>query len=90
MKSMVFSSEPVEAGYVEKSPPRCAWYEVCPEGRCDGNGSVNCRVRERGVICNRMEGEYTRITFRNLKVCRIPCVSFLDNRIYSSRMAVPQ
>ena len=84
---MVFDSEPIEVGYVEKSPPRCAWYEVCPEGKCDGNGSVHCRVREKGILSSKMEGEYARIIFRTPKFCRIPCFSFLDNLVYNSRIA---
>ncbi len=80
---MAFSSEPVEAGYVEKSQPKCVWYETCREKRCDGNGSVKCRIRERGTLSSRMEGEYTKITFRDPRLCRIPCVSFLVDASYA-------
>jgi len=81
---MVFMDEPPEVGYVEKSAPRCIWYQICPERQCDGNGSVHCRIRKKGTLFSRIDGEYTKITFRNSKVCRIPCVSFLDNASYAS------
>ncbi len=84
---MPFDNETIEAGYVEKSPPRCMWYDgVCPsERRCDGNGSTSCRIKERGTLSSRMEGEYKRITFRETKIRNIPCISFLTEQVYQAR-----
>jgi len=86
---MVFRDEPIEVGYVEKSPPRCIWYGIaCNEKKCDGNRNVNCRIKQKRTLYSRMEGEYTRITLRNPRVLRTHCISFLEEGVYQARVNV--
>jgi len=67
----------------------CRWYgTTCIEKKCNGEGFVSCRIRERGTISDRVEGEYKKITMRKPQMTRTICLSLLEEKAYNSRVYV--
>ena len=65
----------------------CKWYgTACSEKKCDGEGSVRCRIRFRGVIINRLEGEYSRLKSKSSEPSQVHCLS-LERNASSSQIA---
>jgi hypothetical protein len=67
----------------------CIWYgTTCLEKKCDGEGFVACRIKERGTSSDKVEGEYKKITIRNPQKKNIPCLSCLEKTAYNSKIYV--
>lgn len=65
---------------------RCRWYETaCLEKKCNGEGLVSCKVRERGAIFDRMRKEYKKRTTRNPQQTKTICLSCLEKTSYDSK-----
>jgi len=61
----------------------CFGYEhdVCGQKHCDGEGYINCRIRNKGVVVDRLQGEYKKVRLRNPQVTRTVCFSFLEESL---------
>ncbi len=64
----------------------CMWYETaCLEKKCNGEGVVVCRIKEKGAVSSRLEREYKKVTLRTSQVTRVPCLSCLEKEANNSR-----
>jgi hypothetical protein len=70
----------------------CEWYgNACPDRTCsEGNGFTRCKVRMRGVVFNKLEGEYRKLRSKNPEISNTLCWSFspLEKRVSSSGVNV--
>ncbi len=59
----------------------CEWYDdrVCPQKKCDGNGSIYCKIKEKGF--RKDEGEYRRVRSRTMYISKIHCFSLLEKSL---------
>ena len=66
----------------------CEWYDsrVCPQKRCDGNGSVYCKIKEKGILFRKMEGEYKRVKLRSPQITKSHCFSLLEKEACNSQI----
>lgn len=61
----------------------CVWYGICLEKKCNGDGILNLRVREKGTFIDKTKGEYKRL--RGASISKIYCFSCLEEKVYSPK-----